>query len=110
MFKGQVTELEIAVSFTHNTVGDLPGIMQETKISPLQSLTCHFVSQFVPAVKEVERDRRMKSKRLYGPILILLRLYRRICGRRIYDAEELESGSTGDHQRHIHHQFHNYHE
>lgn len=55
------------VSFTHNTVGDLPGIMQETEISPLQSLTCHFVSQFVSAVKEVKRDRGMKSERLYRP-------------------------------------------
>lgn len=62
------------VSFTHNTVGDLPGIMQEAEISPLQSLTCHFVSQFVPAVKEVKRDRGMKSERLYRADLIL-RLY-----------------------------------
>lgn len=62
MFQGQVTEPEIVVSFTHNTVGDLPGIMQETELSPLQSLACRFVSQFVPAVKEVERDRRMKSE------------------------------------------------
>lgn len=62
-------------SFTHNTVGDLPGIMQEAEISPLQSLTCHFVSQFVPAVKEVERDGGMKSERLCRPILIL-HLYR----------------------------------
>lgn len=67
------------VSFTHNTVGDLPGIMQEAKISPLQSLTCHFVSQSVPAVKEVERDRGMKSERLYRAILIL-RLYRLTVG------------------------------
>lgn len=73
------TEPDIVVSFTHNTVGDLPGIMQETEISPLQRLTCHFVSQFVPAVKEVERDRGMKSERLYRPILIL-RLYRLTVG------------------------------
>lgn len=38
--------------------------MQETEISPLQSLTCRFVSQFVPVVKEVERDRGAKSERL----------------------------------------------
>lgn len=50
-------------SFTHNTVGDLPGIMQEAEISPLQSLTCHFVSQFVPAVEEVKRDRRTERER-----------------------------------------------
>lgn len=69
--RGWVTEPEIVVSFTNNTVGDLPSIMQQAKISPLQSLTCHFVSQFVPAVKEVERDRGMKSERLYGQTLIL---------------------------------------
>lgn len=74
-----VTEADIGVSFTHNTVGDLPGIMQETEISPLQSLTCHFVSQFVPAVKEVKRDRGMKSERLYRAVLIL-RLYRLTVG------------------------------
>ncbi len=78
-FNVWVTGLDILVSFTHNTVGDLPGIMQETEISPLQSLTCRFVSQFVPAVKEVERDRGMKSERLYRPILIL-HLYRLTVG------------------------------
>lgn len=35
------------VSFTHNAVGDLPGIMQEAEISPLQRLARHFVGQFV---------------------------------------------------------------
>lgn len=70
-----VTEADIGVSFTHNTVGDLSGIMQEAEISPLQSLTCHFVSQFVPAVKEVKRDRGMKSERLDRAVLIL-HLYR----------------------------------
>lgn len=60
-----VTVPDIVVSFTHNAVGDLPGIMQETEISPLQCLTRHFVSQFVPVVKEVKRDRVMKSRRLY---------------------------------------------
>lgn len=45
--------------------------MQEAEISPLQSLTCHFVSQFVPADKEVKRDRGMKSEKLYRPDLIL---------------------------------------
>lgn len=61
----------IVVSFTHNAVGDLPGVMQEAEISPLQSLTCHFVSQFVPVDKEAKRDRGMKSERLYRPDLIL---------------------------------------
>lgn len=51
-------ELDTGVSFTHNAVGDLPGIMQEAEISPLQSLTCHFVGQFVSVVREVEGDMR----------------------------------------------------
>lgn len=42
-----VTVSDTAVSFTHNAVGDLPGIMQEAEISPLQRLTRHFVGQFV---------------------------------------------------------------
>lgn len=69
-----VTESGIVVSFTHNAVGDLPGIMQEAEISPLQSLTCHFVSQLVPADKEAKTDRGMRSERLYRPDVIL-RLY-----------------------------------
>lgn len=42
------TVSDTAVSFTHNAVGDLPGIMQEAEISPLQRPPRHFVSQFVP--------------------------------------------------------------
>lgn len=56
-----VTGPDIEVSFTHNTVGDLPGIMQEAEISSLQRLSCHFVSQFVPAAREEKRDRQNKS-------------------------------------------------
>ena len=50
------------VLFTHNAVCDLPGVMQETEISPLQSLTCQFVSQFVPAIQEVEKHKAFKSQ------------------------------------------------
>lgn len=59
--------LDTGVSFTHNAVGDLPGIMQEAEISPLQSLTRHFVGQFVSAVRKVEGD--MRSERPNPPSL-----------------------------------------
>lgn len=56
-----LADLDTGVSFTHNAVGDLPGIMQEAEISPLQGLTRHFVGQFVSALREVEGD--MRSER-----------------------------------------------
>lgn len=64
-----VTTSDIVVSFTHDAVGDLPGIMQEAEISPLQSLARHFVGQFVSAVREVEGDRGVKSERPNPPSL-----------------------------------------
>lgn len=62
-----LADLDTGVSFTHNAVGDLPGIMQEAEISPLQGLTRHFVGQFVSALREVEGD--MRSERPNPPSL-----------------------------------------
>lgn len=64
-----VTASEIVVSFTHDAVGDLPGIMQEAEISPLQGLARHFVGQFVSAVRGVEGDGGVKSERPNPPSL-----------------------------------------
>lgn len=58
-----MTVSDTAVSFTHNAVGDLPGIMQEAEISPLQRLPCHFVGQFVS-----ERWRETEARRVRGQI------------------------------------------
>lgn len=52
----------LGFSFTHNAVGDLPGIMQESEISPFQSLPSHFVSQSVSAVKGEETQAQMNHK------------------------------------------------
>lgn len=64
-----VTTSDIVISFTHDAVGDLPGIMQEAEISPLQGLARHFVGQSVSAVREVEGDRGVKSERPNPPSL-----------------------------------------